>query len=255
LQILFRSPLAQYCLMDLQIERKVAFLVGGCGTLGQACAQVLSDEGATVVVGDRPASMLPTSAAPTVEIDVTNQSSVREAVARVVREHGRIDVLVMLAGIYQGGPLTAISHEDFNRVLAVNLTGTFLVCREVLPIMQQQDYGRIICIASLAGQVGGVVAGANYAASKAGVLSLVKSLVKQSAHPALTVNAVNPGPIEGTMTGAWTAAEREQVRRKIPLQRFATPEEVASIVAFLASPRAAFIHGAHIDVNGGIYMD
>lgn len=112
----------------------------------------------------------------------------------------------------------------------------------------------MICVASLAGQVGGVVAGANYSASKAGVLSLVKSLAKQSAQPGITVNAICPGPVQGAMTAAWPEVEREHIREQIPMGRFAEPDEIAHAVAFLASPKAGYIHGAHIDVNGGLFM-
>jgi NAD(P)-dependent dehydrogenase (short-subunit alcohol dehydrogenase family) len=241
--------------MDLQIAGKVALLVGGRGTLGQACARLLRDEQATVVIADQPMHAESQDRLSCVDLDVTSEASVRGAIAQVVRDHQRIDILVCLAGVYHGGTATSISQADFDRVLAINLTGTFLVCREVLPLMQGQDFGRIICLASLAGQVGGVVAGANYSASKAGVLSLVKTFAKQSTKPWITVNAINPGPVEGAMTGSWTPEERDGLRRMVPLRRFATPDEVAAAVVFLASPRAAFIHGAHLDINGGLYMD
>ncbi len=187
-------------------------------------------------------------------IDVTQPASVKIAIVQFLEKYGRLDILVTLAGIYQGGPVAGISPDDWRKVLDVNLTGTFLVCREVLPVMQQQDFGRIICVASLAGQVGGVVAGANYSASKAGVLSLVKSLAKQSEKPWITVNAISPGPVDGTMTAAWTQDDRELVREQIPLRRFAQPVEIAHTVAFLASPLAGYIHGSHVDVNGGLFM-
>lgn len=239
--------------MDYQLHGRVALLAGGAGTLGRAAASALAGEKAQVVIAD----LNPPDRGqwPFVAMDVTQPSSVAAAVQEVEKSFGRIDILVTLAGVYQGGKVSEISPDDWNRLLQINLTGTFLVCRVVLPRMQQSDYGRIICVASLAGQVGGVVAGANYSASKAGVLSLVKSLAKQSEQPWITVNAVNPGPVQGQMTDAWPPAQREMVRQKIPLQRFAQPQEIADAVTFLASPRAAFIHGAHIDINGGLYMD
>jgi 3-oxoacyl-[acyl-carrier protein] reductase len=120
--------------------------------------------------------------------------------------------------------------------------------------MQRASYGRIIALASLAGQVGGVVAGAHYAASKAGVLSLVKSLARQVAAPGVTINAVSPGPVESQMTALWPAKDRQRMLATIPAGRFAHPEEIADVIAFLASPRAAYIHGARIDINGGAFM-
>ncbi|MCA9268388.1 MAG: SDR family oxidoreductase [Planctomycetales bacterium] len=239
--------------MDLQLNDRVALLVGGRGTMGQALCRALKGEGAIPVVADLPGPAMPEASA-VVDLDVTQSESVAEAFAQTLRQFGRIDVLVTLAGVYQGGPAAQLSADDWQRLLAINLTGTFLACREALPIMQRQDYGRIICVASLAGQVGGVVAGANYSASKAGVLSLVKSLARQSEKPWITVNAISPGPVDGSMTDAWPDEQRDRVRDSIPLKRFATADEVASLAIFLASPRAAYIHGARIDLNGGLFM-
>ena len=239
--------------MNLQLAGKTALLVGGHGTLGRACADVLREEGAAVVLADLQVNS--DTPSENLTVDVTSEESVQDAVRQFLQQHGRIDILVTLAGTYQGGPMAAISPAACRRVLDVNLTGTYLVCREVLPLMQRQDFGRIVCVGSLAGQVGGVVAGANYSASKAGVLSLVKSLAKQAGQPSFTITAVNPGPVEGTITDAWSENERELLRKNIPLGRFARPAEVAQVIAFLASPRAAYIHGAHIDINGGLFMD
>jgi NAD(P)-dependent dehydrogenase (short-subunit alcohol dehydrogenase family) len=240
--------------MDLQLHDRVALLVGGAGTIGHALAEVLREEGARAVVADigQPIDLKTGQTAP---IDVTDEESVKLCIKSVMELHGRIDILVTLAGVFSGGPLVELASQDWDRVMNINLRGTFLVCREVLPHMQAAHFGRIICIGSLAGQVGGIVAGADYAASKAGVLSLVKSLAKQAEKPGITVNAVNPGPVEGAMTGAWTAEARSGLIAKIPAGRFAQAHEIADLVAFLASPRAGFIHGAHLDINGGVYMD
>lgn len=240
--------------MDLQLHDRVALLVGGAGTIGHALAEVLREEGARAVVADvgQPIDLKTGQTAP---IDVTDEASVKLCIKHVLELHGRIDILVTLAGVFSGGPLVELESKAWDRVMNINLRGTFLVCREVLPHMQAADYGRIICIGSLAGQVGGIVAGADYAASKAGVLSLVKSLAKQAGKPWITVNAVNPGPVEGAMTGAWSPEARSGLTAKIPAARFAQPREIADLVAYLASPRAGFIHGAHLDINGGVYMD
>ena len=239
--------------MDLELTGKVALLVGGAGTIGVAVGKTLAAEGAVTIAADVGLPM--DVAAGRLPIDVTSPASVAECVGAVVGRHGRIDILVVLAGVYDGTPLAQLTAEGWDRVLAINLKGTFLACREVLPHMQRSDYGRIICLASLAGQVGGIVAGANYAASKAGVLSLVKSLAKHAGKPWITVNAINPGPVEGTMTSAWPDESRQAIIAKIPVARYAQPSEIAALIAFLSSPRAAFIHGAHLDINGGLHMD
>jgi NAD(P)-dependent dehydrogenase (short-subunit alcohol dehydrogenase family) len=231
--------------MDLQLNDRVALLVGGAGSIGQAVAGVLSAEGARVLVADQSGPLA---------VDVTRPDSVAEMIAKVLAAHGRIDILVCLVGVYQAKPAVEISSDEWRRMLDVNLHGTFLVCRDVLPHMQRASYGRIIALASLAGQVGGVVAGAHYAASKAGVLSLVKSLARQAAAPGVTINAVSPGPVESQMTAHWPAEDRQRMLATIPAGRFAHPEEIADVIAFLASPRAAYIHGARIDINGGAFM-
>ena len=239
--------------MNLELEGRIALLVGGAGTIGQAVAGALRAEGTRAIIAD---VNLPNDLAhDQVAIDVTSQADVARCVDAVLGLHQRIDILVMLAGVYDGTPLLRQSGDDWDRVLAINLKGTFLCCREVLPHMQQSDYGRIICLGSLAGQVGGIVAGANYSASKAGVLSLVKTIAKQVGKPWITVNAINPGPVAGTMTDSWTAEERQSLLVKMSAGRFAQPAEIARLVAYLSYPHAALIHGAHLDINGGLYMD
>lgn len=224
--------------------------------MGKAVVEGLLEEGATVVQADlesRLGSLHPQ--AETVAIDVTDPASVQAAVAHVATRHGRVDITAILAGVYQAKPVTQIEAAEWDRLMAINLKGSFLVTKEVLPRMQAGDFGRIVLIASLAGQVGGVVAGAHYSASKAGVLSLVKSVAKQAPEPWITVNAVSPGPMEGEMTGSWPEEDRQRMMEAIPLKRFAQPREIADAVLFLCSPRAAYIKGARIDINGGAHMD
>ena len=231
--------------MNLELHDRVALLVGGAGSIGQAASRVLVAEGARVVVADQTA---------TLAVDVTQPDSVAAMVQEVLATHGRIDILVCLVGIYEAKPALEITSEQWRQMLDVNLLGTFVTCREVLPHMQRAGFGRIILLASLAGQVGGVVAGAHYAASKAGILSLVKSLARQVGTQGVTINAVSPGPVESQMTSTWPPADRERMLAAIPAGRFARAEEIADVVAFLASPRAGYIHGARIDINGGAFM-
>ncbi len=240
--------------MDFQLKNKIVFLAGGAGSIGQAMHAAFEREGAKVVLADQ-GETLTGHQLSGMSLNVTDQQSVTSAIDQVYQEHGRIDVLIVLAGIYQGGPVEGISSEQWRRVLDVNLQGTFLVTKECLPRMAQQDFGRILCLASLAGQVGGVVAGANYSASKAGVLSLVKSLAKQCPAETMTINAISPGPVAGAMTDSWTEEERQSVCDKIPIGRFTNPDEIADLALFLSSPSAAAIHGARLDINGGLYMD
>lgn len=239
--------------MDLHLTDRVVLIVGGTGSIGQAVVAAYRAEGAQVVVADLASA--DSSDHTQVEIDVTDQQSVQTAINNVIELHKKIDILVVLAGIYRSDPILDLNADAWDRVMAVNLKGTFLVCREVLPHMQAAGFGRIVCLASLAGQVGGVVAGADYAASKAGVLSLIKSLAKQTNHPGITINAVSPGPVASRMTDAWPQQDRQTILEKSPAGRFATPQEIADAVVFLGSPRTTHIHGAKLDVNGGLHCD
>ncbi len=262
--------------MDLLLNRRVILLVGGNGSIGRAAQEVLREEGAIVVVADR----ADTNPATTVDltVDVTDGESVRSAVDATLAKHGRLDGLVVLSAIFSAKPAVAISADEWDEVLDVNLKGTFLACREVLPHMQRAGFGRIVLLASLAAQIGGAVAGAHYSASKGAVLSLAKSLARQARrgvvpgvergdeaeNPALaasaaeidiTVNAISPGPVESAMTAGWNDDERQRMMAAIPAGRFAQPREIADAIAWLLSPRTAYIHGARIDVNGGALMD
>ncbi len=171
------------------------------------------------------------------------------------KEFGRIDILVNCAGICQKIPLLQIKVADWDRTMAVNLRSVFLFSREVLPRMQAQGSGRIVNIASAAGKIGGISAGAHYSASKAGVMCLTKSLALEAAPCKINVNAVCPGPTKTEMTDAWGEQENETFAAKIPFKEYGQPEDVAQAVLFLASDRARYITGEILDVNGGLIMD
>jgi NAD(P)-dependent dehydrogenase (short-subunit alcohol dehydrogenase family) len=162
---------------------------------------------------------------------------------------------VTCAGVFHATPFDQITPEEWDRIHAVNLRGTFLSAQAALRVMIPQRSGRIVTIASLAGQAGGLAAGAAYAASKAGVVALTKSIARFAGPHGVTANCVNPGIIDTPMTVAWPADVRERNVRATPLGRTGRPEEVASVVVMLASDAASFVHGAHVDVNGGLLMD
>ncbi len=185
--------------------------------------------------------------------DVSRHQVVQEVVQAVMTRWGRVDVLVNNAGICPLTPLDAIDEDEWDRVLAVNLKGPFLSAQAVAPIMRQQKAGKIINIASSAGQMGGLAVGLHYAASKAGILGLTKSLARLLA-PDVQVNAVSPGTTESEMTAAWDAAALAGIMRTIPLQRFGQPADVAAAVLFLASEEASYITGQTLSVNGGLWM-
>lgn len=247
--------------MEMGLAGKVALITGGAGTIARACALMLVDEGAVVVLADLDRAAVEAAAAEVggavtgLSVDITDENSVAALVRHVRDEQGRLDVLVNCAGIFQAVPMEELALADWRRVIDVNLTGMFLCCQAAMRVMRQQGNGRIINVGSLAGQVGGLAAGANYSVSKAGVNCLTKSIARALGNCGVTVNTINPGPVDSPMVDSWPRGQREAQLEKIPLGRLARPEDVAAAVVFLASEAAAYIHGAHLDVNGGLYMD
>jgi len=187
--------------------------------------------------------------------DVTVPSDVQEAVRRAAERFGRIDVLVNAAGILEPTRFFDISSAEWARVLEVNLTGAFLVTRAAAGLMRERRWGRIVHFSSTAGKTVSTLGGAHYTASKHGVLGLVRAVAKELAPFGITVNAVCPGLIDTEMVRASTTPEqREAYAKGFPIRRLGSPQEVADLVAFLASEAAGYITGAAVDVNGGDLM-
>lgn len=242
----------------MRLRNRVAIVTGGARGIGCAIGQAFAGEGARVILADIDPAVEETArtckAVPIVA-DVSDQDAVRALVAKTLERFERIDILVNNAGICPLTPFASITRAEWDRVLAINLTGAFLCSQAVVPHMQQARYGRIVNISSVAGKMGGVTVGAHYAASKAGLLGLTWSLARLYAPFGITVNAVAPATTETEMTRAWPGEVLERLRGTIPLGRLATPQEVAAAVVFLASEEASFITGEVLDVNGGFLMD
>lgn len=226
----------------------------------------LAEKGADVVVADLDLAGAETVAgeiralkrnAMAVRVDVTRQEHVAEMVRKGIERFGRIDILVNNAGITQPIRVMDMTEADWDRIVAVNLKGTFLCSKAVLPVMIKQGYGRIVNMSSVsAKRGGGVFGGAHYSAAKAGILGFAKALAREVAAHGITVNSVAPGLIATDIRGGLESPERQkEMSRDIPVQRLGTPEEVAAAVAFLASEEAAYITGEEIDINGGSHMD
>jgi 3-oxoacyl-[acyl-carrier protein] reductase len=180
---------------------------------------------------------------------------IHTVVQDVLERWGAIDILVNNAGIYEVLPVEEITEEQWDRLLAVNLKGAFLCCQAVIPAMKSQGRGRIINIASSAGKTGGLLAGAHYSVSKAGLMCLAKQLARELGPHGITVNAVAPGRIDTPMIRIATDEQNEAFRLQTPLRRLGTPEDVANAVLFLASAEASFVTGEVMDVNGGLLID
>jgi 3-oxoacyl-[acyl-carrier protein] reductase len=247
--------------MEQGLIGRVALVTGAARGIGLAIAEALIERGAEVMLADLDGPALRDTVrwlgerAVAVEADIAQAAGARRAVEETTAQFGGLDILVNNAGICPLTSFEQIGEEEWDRVMAVNLKGAFLCAQAALPYLRTSDgRGRVINVASVAGQMGGVLVGAHYAASKAGVIALTKSLARLLAPERITVNCVAPATTESDMTAAWPEALRDQVRGQIPLGRFATPEEVAETVCYLAGDTARFITGATIDVNGGLYL-
>jgi 3-oxoacyl-[acyl-carrier protein] reductase len=187
-------------------------------------------------------------------VDVSRPDSVATGIAHAVEAFGGLDILVNNAGICPMSRLEETSLEEWNRVLAVNLTGAFLCAQAAWPHLRRSGHGRIINISSVAGRIGGLSVGAHYSASKAGLIGLTKSLARFMSADGITSNCIAPGTLLTPMTADWPAETHERLRLHIPLGRLGRPEDVSAVAVLLASDGGAFITGATIDVNGGMAM-
>ncbi len=244
------------------MTNRTAFVTGASRGIGRACAHALAGTGARVVLAARDRNKLDEAAAEirsgghevfVTTIDLGSAESIKEAFATAARDFGRIDILVNNAGVTRDGLALRMKKDDWDTVLATNLTGAFLAIQQVLPVMMKERWGRIVNISSVVGETGnpGQV---NYVASKAGLIGLTKSLAQEMASRNITVNAVAPGFIDTDMTAVLSEDLKNNMLAHIPLKRFGRAEDVAAAVWFLASGDADYITGQVINVNGGMYM-
>ena len=245
----------------LDLSGKVAIVTGASRGIGRGVAELLAVRGAHVVAGARgdhasaavEAIRQAGGKAEAVSIDVTDTASIEEMVAGVLTRHGRVDVLVNNAGIARDQLMLRLKREDWDDVIATNLTSAFTCVQTVLKSMIKQRAGRIVSISSVVGQMGNA-GQANYAASKAGLIGFSKALAREVASRNITVNVVAPGLIDTDMTRAVAEKAQTEWESIIPLKRLGTPQDIAAAVCFLASDEAAYITGQVLAVNGGMYM-
>lgn len=236
--------------------KPVHCIVGGAGGIGRAVLAALSIQADCIVMDrDRQALDRLTSetGAHSIAVDITDEAAVAAAFAQAKNRHPVLTGLVIASGIVDTGKLADLSIARWHEVIAVNLTGTFLCCRQACDWVA--DGGRIVTMSSLAARTGGVITGAAYAASKAGVEALTKSMAQELAARRITVNCVSPGAIVTPMTAGHPPERKAAYDRTVPLQRHGTAEEVAAAVEFLLSAGASYLTGTVLPVNGGIRMD
>lgn len=240
-----------------QLDQQVAIVTGAATGIGEAIARRLASAGATVVIADineAGAACVASSignGAFAVKIDVADVTSISQAVEAILAQTGRIDILINNAGIAgRTAPIWQQSDEDWQKNLAINLTGVFSFCRAVVPHMRSRGYGRIVNIASIAGKEGNPNM-TPYSATKGGVIALTKSLGKELATEGICVNSVAPAVVRTGILDQLTPEQVAYMTERIPMKRTGRPEEIAAVVYFLASPECSFVTGQCYDASGG----
>lgn len=247
--------------MNNELKGQVAIITGGARGIGQAIGEVLGRMGANLVVADLNLAQAEATATEfyncfsqemlAVEVDVSLNESVAKMIKKTVDKFGKIDILINNAGITKDTLLVRMSEQDFDKVIKINLGGTFNCTKEATKIMMKQRYGRIVNIASIIGIVGNA-GQSNYAASKAGIIGFTKSIAREMASRNITVNAIAPGYIETEMTKILPEDIKNKMLETIPLKRFGQPSDVANAVGFLVSKAASYITAQVIVVDGGM---
>lgn len=248
----------------MRLKGRAAIVTGGANGIGKAIALTFVREGAKVAIVDfdregafalKEQIEKNQGEAIAIPCDVSKSSEVNPMIDRVRKTFGRIDILINNAGIIRRGTIETVTEEDWDRVIEVNLKGTFNCSKAVVETMKQQRYGKIINVSSIAGKMGDITSAPGYGPSKAGIDALTKTLARQLAPYGINVNGVAPHAIETEMSAQWSEERRKEIIASIPLGRLGKPEDVAEAVLFLASDQASFITGEILDVNGGTLMD
>ena len=240
----------------VDLNGKVALITGAARGLGEKIAQVLAREGAKIALTDivsceevEKKILSQKGDVVSLNLNVTNRDEIQKTVQFIEKKWGRLDILVNNAGICDRTMAEDITEKEWNANINIDLKGTFLCTQAVWPIMKKQNSGKVVCIGSIAGRVGGVIAGPHYVAAKAGVHGMIKWFAKDGAPYGIYINAIAPGPI-------WTAMTLDfpYTDESVPLGRVGRCEDVAEVALFLCSDMSNYITGCVIDVNGGLYM-
>jgi 3-oxoacyl-[acyl-carrier protein] reductase len=244
------------------LKGRIALVTGASQGIGRACALALAADGATVALAARSEAKLAEVAAEieaaggqaaVYGLDVASEESIKACGAAVMERFGKVEILVNNAGITRDDLMLRMKRADWDDVLATNLTGAFLLTQVLLRAMMKNRWGRIINITSVVGRTG-QAGQVNYAASKAGMIGMTRSLAREVASRGITVNAVAPGYIETPMTAVLNEAQTTAVLGQIPLGRAGTDKDIAAAVQYLASEGASYVTGHVLDVNGGMFM-
>lgn len=244
-------------------EARVAVITGAGKGIGRSAALLLAEQGIRPIIVDIDAAAADAVAAEVQElgvksdayvVDVSEVEPLKQMIDAVLHSFGRVDILVNNAGVLSKAGIADLTEAEWDRVMNVNVKSAAFLSQKVLASMRERSWGRIVNVSSLAGRCGGQSAGTAYAASKAALIGLTMSTAKQAAKAGITVNAVAPGPTDSELFRGFTPQEIKGLEASIPVGSLGTPEQVASVIAFLCSDAAAFVTGAVWDVNGGMFM-
>ncbi len=243
----------------MDFKGKIAVVTGGASGIGKSCCLSLAEKGATVIAVDRNENGAKAVAdeikqkggnAEGLSLDIVNIAQIKVIVDYIENKYSRIDILINCAGITQVITIEDITETEWDRMLEIDLKGPFFVSQAIISVMKKNNFGKIVNLGSVAGEVGGIVVGANYVAAKAGIIGLTKSLAKSAAKYGINVNTVSPGFIDTEMT-----KDLNQDVKMVPLGRKGTSEEVSDVILFLCSDYARYLTGVNLDVNGGLHMN
>jgi 3-oxoacyl-[acyl-carrier protein] reductase len=250
--------------MEKILKNKISVITGAAKGIGKEVSRTFAREGSDIVLLDidknrltqtvKEIKKIPVNIT-VYEVDISNSNEVNIIIDKIIGKYERIDILINSAGIFEVKELLDTSDELFDRVININLKGTFYCCRAVANIMKQKKYGKIINISSLAGKTKSIIAGVSYSTSKAGIIGLTRSMAAELAEYNINVNAVAPSYIETGIHSIISERLREKIKNDIPLKRVTTVEDVANLILFLSSDLSKNITGEVININGGVFMD
>jgi NAD(P)-dependent dehydrogenase (short-subunit alcohol dehydrogenase family) len=242
------------------LQGKSGIVTGAAGGMGRAASELFTREGAQVVCADvdlggahaTAASLGSTAIAS--RLDVSSRDDCAATVGAALTRFGQIDFLANFGGVWDGRNTAEIEDEHWDRIMDVNLKGTFQICQAVSAVMAKQKRGRVVLIGSIAARVGGEMGGPHYAASKGGVISLARALARRLGPSNVTVNTINPGAVESAMTANWSPEDKARLAKVTPLGRLGQPLDIARVALFLCCDLSGWMTGQTLEVNGGAYF-
>ncbi|SCK21644.1 3-oxoacyl-[acyl-carrier protein] reductase [Variovorax sp. HW608] len=247
--------MAQHLSGPASLEGQVAFITGGAGGMGRAISAAFKAAGARVIATDRAENEDMGAGIEYRRYDVTSRAATDDVIDAVIAKHGRIDILVLCAGIIARTPLGDSTDEEWDAIMQVNVRGVVNPARKLFPLMCERGYGKILAAGSIAAKNGGVASGPAYVSSKAAVHGMMRWIAKAGAPHGVYANTLAPGPVETAMWANVTGSAAPSANATVPLGRYGNAEDIAQAALFLCSPASNWITGTSLDISGGMWMD